>query len=171
MRIVSPTISENAKPDARLSICLVCSHGGHLSEILQLAEAYAEHEVFYFCYDAETTRRLPNVTLVPNRPYSLIEFVKNLLQVRALLKAKRPDLVVSTGAEIAIPVLVIAKMMRVPSVYVECGAQFTSPSLTGRIAYWLCDRFYVQWPELLNAYGPRARYVGSLIDATVPAVK
>jgi len=136
--------------------------------MLQLADAYDGHEVFYFCYDAETTRRLPDVTLVPNRPYSPIEFLQNLLRVRALFKSKRPDVVLSTGAEIAIPVLVIAKLMRVPSVYVECGAQFITPSLTGRIAYWLCDRFYVQWPELLAGYGARARYAGSLIDTSVP---
>ena len=135
--------------------------------MLQLAEAYAGHEVFYFCYDAETTRRLPDVTLVPNRPYSPIEFVRNLLHVRALFRRKRPDVVISTGAEIAVPVLLVAKLMRVPSVYVECGAQFTTPSFTGRIACWLCDRFYVQWPELLVAYGQRARYAGSLIDETL----
>ncbi len=139
--------------------------------MLQLADVYARHEVFYFCYDAETTRRLPDVTLVPNRPYSPIAFVRNLLRVRALFQAKRPDLVLSTGAEIAIPVLVIAKLMRVPSVYVECGAQFTTPSLTGRIACWFCDRFYVQWPELLAVYGTRARYAGSLIDETLPVGK
>lgn len=139
--------------------------------MLQLAEAYEGHEIFYFCYDAETTRRLPNVTLIPNKPYSLIEVVKNLMRAVALIKTKRPDLVLSTGAEIAIPVLIVARLMRVPSVYVECGAQFTTPSLTGRIAYWLCDRFYVQWPELLGAYGPRARYAGSLIDETLPVMK
>lgn len=160
-----------AVTNSRLSICLVCSHGGHLSEMLQLADAYAGHEVFYFCYDAETTRRLPDVTLVPNRPYSPIEFLRNMARARALFRTKRPNLVLSTGAEIAIPVLLVAKLKRVPSVYVECGAQFVTPSLTGRIAYWLCDRFYVQWPELLNAYGPRAKYVGSLIDETLPAVK
>ena len=154
-----------------LSICLVCSHGGHLSEMLQLAEAYEGHEVFYFSYDAETTRRLPDVIPIPNKPYSPIEFVRNLWRVRALFTKKRPSLVLSTGAEIAIPVLIVARLMRVPSVYVECGAQFTTPSLTGRIAYWLCDRFYVQWPELLGAYGPRARYAGSLIDETLPVRK
>ncbi|MCC6795391.1 MAG: capsular biosynthesis protein [Candidatus Hydrogenedentes bacterium] len=153
---------------SKFSICLVCSHGGHLSEMLQLEDIYAGHEVFYFCYDAETTRRLPDVTLVPNKPFSPIEFLKNLLRARALFKTKRPGLVLSTGAEIAVPVLLVARLLRVPSVYVECGAQFITPSLTGRIAYWLCDRFYVQWPELLQAYGPRARYVGSLIDETLP---
>jgi hypothetical protein len=156
------------KPQTRLSICLVCSHGGHLSEMLQLEEAYAGHNTFYFCYDADTTRRLPNAHRVPNRPHSPIEFVKNILRVSSIFKSKRPDLVLSTGAEIAVPVMLVAKWKRVPFIYIECGAQFTTPSLTGRVAYRLADRFYVQWPELLAAYGPRARYAGSLIDETPP---
>ena len=160
--------TRNPKPDPRLSICLVCSHGGHLSEMLQIQEAYAGHDTFYFCYDADTTRRLPNARLVPNRPRNPIEFARNLMRVTRLFKSRRPNLVISTGAEIAIPVMLVAKWKRVPCIYIECGAQFDTPSLTGRIACRIADRFYVQWPELLAAYGPRARYAGSLIDETPP---
>lgn len=154
--------------NTRIHILLVCSHGGHLSEMLELGEAFSGHDVSYFCYDADTTRRLPNAVLVPNRPHSPAAFIKNVLRARALFKQKLPTLVVSTGAEIALPVILVAKWRRAPVVYIECGAQFTTPSVTGRIAYRLADRFYVQWPELLAAYGPRARYRGSLIDETLP---
>lgn len=153
-----------------LTICLACSHGGHLSEMLQLQEAFHGHDTFYFCYDAETTRRLPNAHRVPNMARNPIEFVKNLARVAGLFARKRPDLVVSTGAEIAIPVLLAAKWKRIPCVYIECGAQFSTPSFTGRIASRLVDRFYVQWPELLAVYGPCARYAGSLIDTTLPGI-
>ncbi|MDZ4857813.1 MAG: glycosyltransferase [Candidatus Hydrogenedentes bacterium] len=149
-------------------IFLTCSHGGHLSEMLQLADAFNGHELSYFCYDADTTRALPNARLVPNAPYNPIEFVKNLARVWKFLSARRPDLVVSTGAEIAIPVFLVAKLRGIPCAYIECGAQFTTPSLTGRVLCRLADRFYVQWPELLAAYGGQATYAGSLIDETAP---
>lgn len=152
-----------------LKICLVCSHGGHLGEMLQLAEACNGHRTFYFCYDADTTRSLPNAYRVPNMARNPVEFAKNLARVHRLFRRERPDLVISTGAEIAIPVILVAKLRRVPTIYIECGAQVTVPSLTGRLVYPLVDRFYVQWPELLEAYGPRARYVGSLIDETPPS--
>lgn len=156
------------QPNTSLTICLTCSHGGHLSEMLQLQEAFSGHDTFYFCYDAETTRSLPNAHRVPNMARNPVEFVKNLARVAGLFARKRPDLVVSTGAEIAIPVLLVAKWKQIPSVYIECGAQFSTRSLTGRLACRLADRFYVQWPELLAAYGPCARYRGSLIDTTLP---
>lgn len=151
-----------------ITICLACSHGGHLTEMLQLAKAYEGHSTFYFCYDADTTRRLPNAYRVPNMARNPVEFLKNLARVHRIFRKERPALVISTGAEIAIPVVLVAKVHRIPAIYVECGAQVTVPSVTGRALYWLADRFYVQWPELRDAYGPRARYCGSLIDESSP---
>lgn len=147
---------------------LVCSHGGHLTEMLQLSEAFAGCDTFYFCYDADTTRRLPNAYLVPNKPYSPVRFVLNLVKLIGIFRRERPDCIVSTGAEIAIPAFVVAWLFRVPRLYIECGAQVTQPSLTGKVLARVATSFFVQWPELLEAYGPRARYCGSLIDETDP---
>lgn len=149
-----------------IRICLVCSHGGHLTEMLSLMEAFEGHETFFFCYDADTTRRLARAYLVPNMARNPIEFAKNLVRAARIFWRERPKLVVSTGAEIAIPVALIGKLFGARLIHVECGAQFITPSFTGRVLYWLADAFYVQWPELLQAYGPRARYHGSLIDET-----
>ena len=146
-----------------LKVCLTCSHGGHLSELLQLQEAFAGHETFYFCYDADTTRRLNRAYLVPNMARNPVEFLKNLARVYRIFRKERPDLVFSTGAEIAIPVVLVGKLFRARTIYVECGAQVKHASTTGRVMYWLADAFFVQWPELLTAYGSRARYAGSLI--------
>lgn len=151
-------------PKRKLVVCLACSHGGHLNEMLQLAPAFEGHEVFYFCYDADTTRRLPEAVLVPNMARNPIEFVKNLVRAVLLFRRRRPNVIVSTGAEIAIPLFLVGKCFGCRLLYLECGAQVTTPSGTGRIVYWLADQFLVQWPELLQAYGPRARYEGSLID-------
>lgn len=147
-----------------IKICLACSHGGHLNEMHQLAGAFEGHETFYFCYDGATTRELPRAYLVPNMARNPVELVKNLFRVFGIFRRERPDLIVSTGAEIALPVVFVGKLYRLPVLYVECGAQVVRPSFTGRIMYWLADEFYIQWPELRECYGPRARLVGSLID-------
>lgn len=147
----------------RLKICLTSSHGGHLNELLQLQEAFTGHDTFYFCYDADTTRRLERAYLVPNMARNPIEFLKNLARVYRIFRRERPDVIFSTGAEIAIPVVLVGKLYRAKTIYIECGAQVMHPSVTGRVMYWLADAFFVQWPELLAAYGPGARYAGSLI--------
>jgi UDP-N-acetylglucosamine:LPS N-acetylglucosamine transferase len=153
----------------RTKLALVSSHGGHLTELLELAPAFEDCDVFYFCYDADTTRDLPNAYLTANRPYDPIHFVRNLLRLWRIFRRERPDALISTGAEIAIPAFIVAKSLRVPAIYIECGAQVTHPSNTGRVLVNLADRFYVQWPELVAAYGGRAAYRGSLVDETPAA--
>jgi UDP-N-acetylglucosamine:LPS N-acetylglucosamine transferase len=150
----------------RPKLALVSSHGGHLTELLELSLAFEGCDVFYFCYDADTTRRLPNAYLTPNRPYSPLQFLRNLVRLHAIFRNERPDLLLSTGAEIAIPAFLVAKLLHVPTIYIECGAQVTRPSVTGRLLVNLADRFYVQWPELVGAYKGRANYAGSLVDET-----
>ena len=137
----------------RPKLCLVCS------------EAFADCDTFYFCYDAETTRALPNAYRVPNKPLNPFSFGLNLLRLVRIFRRERPRAIISTGAEIAVSAAVIGKLFRIPLIYIECGAQVYTPSTTGRILYYVADRFYVQWPELLAEYGPRAQYVGSLIDS------
>jgi len=152
----------------RPTVALVSSHGGHLTELLELASAFVDCEVFYFCYDADTTRRLPRAYLAPNRPYNPFQYLVNLIRIWKIFSKERPDFLVSTGAEIAIPAFIVAKLLGVRSLYIECGAQYTRPSITGRVVIHLADRFMVQWPELLPAYHGRAEYRGSLIDETAP---
>ena len=147
-----------------IKVCLVCSHGGHLTEMLELAPAFEDCDVFYFSYDADTTRRLPKSYLVPNMGRNVIELLKNLFRVWRMFTIERPAAVVSTGAEIALPVIAVALLRRVPMLYIECGAQVVTPSFTGRFMYWLADVFLVQWRELASVYGPRAHFRGSLVD-------
>lgn len=153
---------------APYKVGFVSSHGGHLFEVLQLAQAFPDAETFFFSYDADTTRRLENAYVVPNKPYSPFRFVANLVYTFRIFRKERPGFIVSTGAEIAIPAFLAARALGIPTAYVECGAQVTQPSLTGRILIRLADHFFVQWPELLGAYNSKAQYEGSLIDETPP---
>lgn len=150
--------------DSLGKIGLICSHGGHLTEMLELAPAFDGFETFYFCYEADTTRVLPKVYLTPNTPYSPIQFIKNLVRLWKIFSQERPDALVSTGAEIALAGFLIAKLRGIRTLYIECGAQVTHPSMTGRIMIHLADHFYVQWPELQKVYGEKALFVGSLVD-------
>ena len=93
-----------------------------------------------------------------------LEFLKNLFRAYRIFRKERPDLIVSTGAEIAIPVILIGKLFGATSVYVECGAQVVNPSVTGRVMYWLSDHLFLQWHELTKVYGPKAKFAGSLVD-------
>ena len=81
-------------------------------------------------------------------------------QVPILLK-NPADFVITTGAAVAIPICIYAKIFGKKVIYIESMARMTSPSNTGRLMYKIADLFIVQWKELLNFF-PKAVYGGSI---------
>ncbi len=72
----------------------------------------------------------------------------------------RPRHVISLGAADVIPFCFWARLFGGRIVHVECMNQVVTPSITGKFLYPICHALYVQWPELLGSYGPKARYAG-----------
>lgn len=146
-----------------MKICLVCSHGGHLAEMLHLQEAFEGHETFFITYDSARTREL-------ERKYLLRNIGKNLLLMacasiatfRILLKEK-PKLIVSTGSEIAIPAFYLARILGIKTIFIESWTRVVQPTGTGRIVYPVSDVFLVQWERLLTKYGKKAKYEGAIV--------
>ena len=83
-----------------------------------------------------------------------------------LLVKLRPKQVVSLGASNVVPFCYLAKVWGAKLVHVECMNQVHSSSITGRLLYPVCDVLYVQWPELLGAFGPKARYSGWVLGSS-----
>lgn len=64
----------------------------------------------------------------------------------------RPDVVVSTGAGVAFPFFVLARLLGIPTVYIEAYDRVGSARLTGRLCRPVTDLFCVQWPEEQRLY-------------------
>jgi len=150
-----------------MKIALVCSHGGHLTELLYLIEAFEGHEVFFITYDNFRTRNLENAYLLENllenfhnNPFKLI---RDIFRLFVIFAKEKPDVVVSTGSEIAIPAFIIAKLFGIKTIFIESWCRVKTKSGTGKIVYYLSDLFLVQWPQLLELYGKKAKYVGAVV--------
>jgi beta-1,4-N-acetylglucosaminyltransferase len=152
-------------PQSRLTICLVASDGGHLTDLIQLGrEACGEHRTFYLTHRSTTTVGLPNAYFVQKIGVNVWQLLLASLTLLRVFWRERPDVVISTGAEIALPAFYLGKLLfGARLVYVECSGVAAHPSRTGRLLYPVSDLFLVQWETLLQHYGPRARYVGGLI--------
>ncbi len=146
-----------------MKICLVCSYGGHLTEMMALEGAFEGNEKFYLTYSSERTEELPKAVLIDNFADKPSLFIFGLHQILMTLIREKPDIVISTGAEIAIPTFFIAKLLGMTTIFVESCARIRSPSSTGSFVYPFSDFFFVQWKELLGSYGNRARYEGGLL--------
>jgi len=147
-----------------LRLALVCSHGGHLSEMQMLWPAFEGHDLVLITYDCNRTQALAQEKyLLPNIGTNVWRMARTFFAAWSILKREWPDAVLSTGSEIAIPFLWVAKLLGMRTVYVESWCRVRSRSGTGPLVYPVADLFLVQWPELLERYGPRARYEGGVI--------
>ena len=145
-------------------VCVVCSSGGHLSEALAAIEEVNVPHYFVIFYEPHVVSRLRNeeVHYVIDPHRSPIGYVKNLWQSSKLFFRKRPKVIVSTGAGIALATCFLGKIFGSRIIFIETGARVTSPSRTGRIMYRIADLFIVQWEPMLKIY-PKAKYGGPLL--------
>jgi UDP-N-acetylglucosamine:LPS N-acetylglucosamine transferase len=145
-------------------IGLICSAGGHYTEMLQLWEAFEEYPKFLLTYREVTTMNQEGTYYLENIFRGPVAFMKGVIKIFLILLKEKPDLLFSTGSEIAAPAFYFGKFLyRTRLIYLECSAQVYLPSLTGRCVYPITDLFLVQWEALLTKYGPKAKYVGGLI--------
>ena len=149
-----------------MKLALVSSHGGHLTQMLMLAPAFEGHRWFYVTYRCARTEALAareTVYLLPNIGTNLLRMVWAFLRAVGILLRERPDVIVSTGSEVAIPFSWVGKLLGAQVVYVETWSRVHSHTGTGPLVYPVADLFLVQWPEVLQHYGSKARYVGGLV--------
>ena len=146
-----------------MKICLVCSHGGHLAETFHLQEAFEGHETFFITYDSARTRELERKYLLRNIGKNPLLMARAFISIFRILRREKPELIVSTGAEIAIPAFYLAKLFRIKTIFIESWTRVTQPTGTGRIVYPVADVFLVQWERLLTKYGKKARHEGAIL--------
>jgi len=93
---------------------------------------------------------------------NLKNLARNAVLAWRLLRRERPEAILSTGAGLAVPFFVAARLLGIRTVYVESVTRTESLSLSGRIVYPLANRFFVQWPAVAERY-KKARYEGAVL--------
>jgi beta-1,4-N-acetylglucosaminyltransferase len=158
-------MSHAERDGAKPRVMLVCCQGGHFMQMLALksawddlpriwvttraadTEAFLRDERTIFAY-VPTTRSIKNM-------------FRNLWLAAIVIRRHRPDVLLSTGGGVTVPLFVMGKLMGARLIYVESLTRVDKPSLTGKLVYPLVDRFFVQWAEA--ATRPRMEFVGNLL--------
>ncbi|MCX8100461.1 MAG: UDP-N-acetylglucosamine transferase subunit ALG14 [Geminicoccaceae bacterium] len=140
----------------RRRTCLAYSPGGHLSELERALEGIDFLDCFHVTFGGGRPTRLParRVYSLCHPRRSIARTLLNAFQALLLLALERPRLVISTGADVAVPCVVLSKLVGARVVYIETAAALEG-SLSGRICYRVADLFVAQWPEQRAVY-PRA---------------
>lgn len=147
-------------------VLLVCSSGGHLAQLYALKPWWSQTERLWVTFDtADATSLLKDESvLFGHHPTTrnIPNLIRNWRMSRRVLREFEPDLVVSSGAGIAVPYFWGARSLGISTAYVEVIDRITTPTLTGRMCYPVADSFFVQLPEQLEAY-PEAEVIGAVM--------
>lgn len=148
-----------------MKVCLVGSSGGHLTHLYMLKPFWTDQERFWVTFDKEDARSLLEGEKMYPCHYPTNRNLKNLIKNTALawklLRRERPQLIISTGAAVAVPFFWLGKLFGAKTIYIEVFDRIDAPTLTGRLVYPVTDRFIVQWEEMKKVY-PKAENLGSI---------
>lgn len=155
------------KPSKEIRVCFASSSGGHFEQLLMLKPLMKKYDSFILTeetlYQAKAdgvrTYRMKKVIPI-DRGYRFWTAV-NIFRTLGIYLKERPDVVISTGVMVTVPMCLIAKLFRKKVIYIESFAKVNSPTKTGRLLYHFADRFYVQWDSMLEVY-PDAVCLGGI---------
>ena len=140
-------------------ICLVGSSGGHLAHLYMLKPIWEKTERFWVTFDKEDAR-----SLLENEKFykcffptnrNLLNLIRNTFLAFKVIIKERPDIIISSGAAVAVPFFYIGKLFGAKLVYIEVFDRVDKSTVTGKLVYPITDKFIVQWEEMKKVY-PKA---------------
>jgi hypothetical protein len=127
---------------------LVSSSGGVLLELLALTPWWSRHDTVWAAVRAADTEPLLNGQrvywideLTARRPVGILPAV---LRAHRILRAERPDLVVSAGSGPAVPFFLAATLANIPTFWVCTHNVLSSPGISARICARLASSVLLQ---------------------------
>ncbi|AFY27557.1 glycosyltransferase [Cyanobium gracile] len=167
LRLTGASQERRLRRDARqtapaLKVLLVCSSGGHFKALQQLREFWQPHPHLWVSFRTPTTETALQAERVrwayspTNR--NLPNLWRNLLLAVRVLREERPTLILTTGAGVAVPFVLLGKLFGCRTVFIESVTRIHTLSLSARLVRPFLDVLYVHWPRLQARY-PRAELV------------
>lgn len=149
-------MSKKKKDLKDMKICLVGSSGGHLTHLYMLKPFWNDKNRFWVTFDKVDANSILKDEKVYHCYFPTNRNIKNLIKNTFLaikvLHREKPDLIISTGAAVAVPFFWLGKLRRAKTVYIEVFDRIDKPTLTGRLVKPVTNKFIVQWDEMKDVY-------------------
>lgn len=149
----------------RYRVLLVSSSGGVLLDLLALRPWWSRHDpVWVSVRAADTEVALEGQRVHWQRELSAgkpLRVLPAVARACRILLRERPDVIVSAGSGVAVGVFVAARMLRIPSFWIETLNLVGEPGAAGRTCSRLAAAVLVQRASLL-ASRRRAVLLGEL---------
>ena len=151
--------------DKKIKVCLVGSSGGHLTHLYMLKPFWKSNDRFWVTFDKEDAKSLLEGEKMYPCYYPTNRSVKALIKNTAIawkvLRKEKPDLIISSGAAVAVPFFWLGKIFGAKTIYIEVFDRIDAPTVSGKMCYLVTDVFIVEWDEMKKVY-PKAVNLGSI---------
>lgn len=148
-----------------IKVCLVGSSGGHLTHLYMLKPFWKDMDRFWVTFDKTDANSILKDEKVYHCYFPTNRNLKNLLKNTILaikiLHKEKPNLIISSGAAVAVPFFWLGKLRGSKTIYIEVFDRIDKPTLTGKLVYPVTDKFIVQWDEMKKVY-PKSENLGSI---------
>lgn len=150
-------------------VFFVSSIGGHLTQLLQIKSIFNDYDYLLITEKSEVTIDLQNKYNVKyfiycNKKNFLKYFLINVINAFHsvfIFFIYRPDCIVTTGANTAVPLCYLGRIFGKKVIFIESFAKRDGKTLAGRLVYPMATTFIVQWESMLKYY-PKAKYFGGI---------
>lgn len=148
-----------------MKICLVGSSGGHLTHLYMLKSFWQDKERFWVTFNKDDAKSLLEDEKIISCYYptnrSLKALVINTRLAWKTIRKEKPDIIISSGAAVAVPFFYIGKLFGARLIYIEVYDRIDKSTMTGKMVYPITDKFIVQWEEMKKIY-KKAINLGSI---------
>jgi len=149
-----------------MKIAIVCSTGGHLFQLYILKDWWKKYERFWVTFRKEDALSM----LKEEKKYwayypttrNLWNLIRNTILAWRILRKEKPDIIVSTGAGVAVPFFWLGKLFGAKTIFIEVYDRIDSPTLTGKLVYPVTNRFLLQWESQKKFY-PKGIVIGEML--------
>lgn len=146
------------KIDNDIKICVACSAGGHFQELMEvipenIANLYLV--TFQSNIDKNTYPQFKKIYFVDDASKLGWRLISCALKSFYIYVRERPSVIISSGAGVSVPTLIYGWLFKCGILYLELSCQIEKPSKTGKFAYKIATRFYIQHASLIPYY-PKA---------------
>lgn len=155
--------ANSAKP---LRVLLPCSTGGHLAQLLRLRSWYDRHDVRWMTFELPDAEYLLGDADVvwAHHPTTRnpLNLIRNTVLAFREIRRFRPDLIVSSGAAVAVPCFWVGKLFGAKTIYIEVIDRIDTRTLTARLVSPVTDLFVAQDPAQIDLF-PGSHLIGPLL--------
>lgn len=146
-------------------IVLISSSGGHLEQLKCLKKLQQKYNCVWVTEKTAVKDKADYYVVQTGHKdrWVLLKMVRMAFQEMYIYLKEKPDVVISTGTIVALPIAMLCKIFHKKMIYIESFAKRTDPTKAGRFIYnyKLADLFIIQWESLQSVY-PDAVYGGCI---------